>query len=107
MADPKTSFETEIPAKIKNDPDTAKEVDAIFLFKITGDNGGEWTVNLKDDLGVLAGDQGNAECTIELSAENWEKISDDPAAAMELFFSGDLVVTGDAMLATKLQQILS
>lgn len=107
MSDPKTSFETEIPAKIQKDPEAAKEVDAIFLFKITGDDGGEWTVNLKDDLGVVSGDAGNSECTIELSSENWAKISDNPAAAMELFFAGELVVTGNAMLATKLQQILS
>ena len=107
MSNPKTSFEIEIPEKIKKDPDAAKEVGAIFLFKISGDEGGEWTVNLKDDLGVTQGDAGNSECTIELSAENWEKISENPAAAMELYFASELIVTGNAMLATKLQQILS
>lgn len=107
MSDAKTSFETEIPAKIRKDPDAAKEVGAIFLFKISGDGGGEWTVNLKDDLGVVSGDAGNSECTIELSATNWEKISSNPAAAMELYFAGELMVSGNAMLATKLQQILS
>ena len=107
MPDAKTWFEKDIPEKIKADPDKAKEVDAIFLFNITGDGGGTWTVNLKDDLGVTEGDAGNAECTIEVSDENWQEISDNPAQAMQLYFNGELKVTGNAMLATKLQEILS
>jgi len=107
MPDAKTSFEKDIPERIENDPEKAKAVDAIFLFKITGDDGGEWTVNLKDDLGVKEGDQGNSECTIECSSEHWVEISDNPANAMQLYFSGDLKVEGNAMLATKLQEILS
>ncbi|MCB9604537.1 MAG: SCP2 sterol-binding domain-containing protein [Sandaracinus sp.] len=107
MPDAKTSFEKDIPARIANDPDKAKNVGAIFLFKITGDDGGTWTVNLKDELGVVEGDAGNSMCTIETSSENWVQISDNPAVAMQLYFSGELKVAGDAMLATKLQEILS
>lgn len=106
MADAKTSFETDIPEKIKADPAKAKEVDAIFLFTITGDGGGVWTVNLKDEPGVTEGDSGNTECQIELTTENWEKVSEDSSEAMNLFFSGDLKVTGNVPLATKLTEIL-
>ncbi len=106
MPDAKTSFTQDIPEKIKNDPDKAKEVGAIFLFEITGDDGGTWTVNLKDELGVSEGDAGNSECTLKLSSENWVKISDNPAEAMTLYFSGELEVAGNPMLATKLQEIL-
>ena len=67
---------------------------------------GTWTVNLKDELGVTEGDAGNSECTLELSSENWTKISDEPAEAMNLYFAGELKVEGNAMLATKLQEIL-
>ena len=63
MPDAKTSFTSQIPDKITADPDKAKEVDAIFLFTITGDNGGVWTVNLKDELGVTEGDAGNTAFT--------------------------------------------
>lgn len=106
MADPKTDFEQNIPEKINKDPEKAKNVGAIFLFKISGDNGGTWTVNLKDDPGVKEGDQGNAECTLEMSSEDWNSISDNPQSAMQLYFQGKLKVSGNAMLATKLQQIL-
>lgn len=107
MADAKTFFETTIPEKIKNDPDQAKSVDAIFLFIIEGDGGGTWTVNLKDEPGVTEGDAGNAECTIECSTENWAQIMENPQAAMQLYFANELKVSGNAMLATKLQEILS
>ena len=106
MADPKTDFEKNIPEKINADPEKAKNVGAIFLFKINGDNGGTWTVNLKDDPGVKEGDTGNSECQLEMSAEDWKSISDNPQAAMQLYFQGKLKVSGNAMLATKLQQIL-
>jgi putative sterol carrier protein len=107
MPDPKTSFEKEIPERIQNDPDKSKSVGAVYLFKINGDDGGTWTVNLKDDLGVTEGDQGNADCTIEMSSEDWQSVSDNPSAAMQLYFQGRLKVSGNAMLATKLQQILT
>ena len=105
MADPQTSFNTEFPEKIAADPDKWKEVGAIFLFTITGDKGGVWTLNLKDDAGVTEGDTGNTECQIELSSEHWEQISENPGEAMNLYFSGELKVAGNAMLATKLTEI--
>lgn len=108
MSDSKTSFTQEIPEKIKADPAKAKEVDAIFLFTITdGDANTVYTVNLKDDPGVTEGDSGNTECQIELTEAHWVEISENPANAMQLYFSGDLKVAGNAMLATKLQEILA
>ncbi len=107
MADAQTSFTQDIPNKISADPEKAKAIGAIFLFKVTGDNGGTWTLNLKDEVGVTDGDAGNAECTIEIANEDWETISTNSGAAMQLYFQGKLKVSGNAMLATKLQQILA
>ncbi len=42
----------------------------------------------------------------EMSTESWKQISDAPSSAMGLYFSGKLKVSGNAMLATKLQTIL-
>jgi putative sterol carrier protein len=107
MSDPKTTFETEIHNKIIADPEKAKLVGAIYLFKLTGDGGGDWTVNLKDDPGVKAGDSGNADCTFELRAEDWDELRARPEAGMQMYFQQRLKVTGNIMLATKLQQILN
>jgi len=106
MPNATTSFTQDIPNKISADPEKAKGIGAIFVFKVTGDHGGTWTLNLKDEVGVTEGDSGNAECTIELANEDWETISTNAGAAMQLYFGGKLKVSGNAMLATKLQQIL-
>lgn len=106
MADAQTSFETAIPGRINADLAKAKSIGAIFVFKITGDGGGTWTVDLKNDVGVRAGEADGADCTLELSHEDWQTISENPSAAMGLFFQGRIKVSGNPMLATKLQEIL-
>jgi putative sterol carrier protein len=106
MPDAKTDFGTNIPAKIANSADP-KSVNAIFCFKITGDGGGVWTVDLKENPGVREGDEGKADCTLEIAAADWTSISGNPGAAMQLYLTGKLKVSGNAMLATKLQSILA
>lgn len=106
MPDAKTDFEKNLPEKISGDPDNAKAIDAVFLFKISGDDGGTWTVNCKDEPGVHEGEVGEADCTLELTSDDWKTISDNPSSAMQLYFQGKLKVSGDAMKATKLQQLL-
>jgi putative sterol carrier protein len=107
MPDAKTDFTQNLPNKISSDPDAARNIGAVFLFKIAGDDGGTWTVDLKnDDVGVKEGEVGAADCTLEMSADDWKQLSDNPPSAMQLYFQGKLKITGNAMLATKLQQLL-
>ena len=106
MADAQTDFTTRLPNKIKNDPDKAKAIGAVFVFKISGEGGGTWTIDCKDNLGVREGAQEGAECTLELTHDDWKTMSENAGAAMQLYFTGKLKVSGNAMLATKLQQIL-
>jgi putative sterol carrier protein len=106
MPDPRTSFTQDIPRSIESDVDRAKAVDAVFLFRVNGEGGGVWTVNMKDQPGVSEGDSGNAECTIELSTEDWKAMTDRPGSAMQFFMQGKIKVTGNALLATKLQSVI-
>jgi putative sterol carrier protein len=107
MSKTKDFFDQTLPAKIAQGESAASSVGAIFLFNISGEGGGQWTVNLKDKVGITPGDAGNAECTLECSAADWEQIAANPQAAMQLFFEGKLKVSGNIMLATKLQQMLA
>jgi putative sterol carrier protein len=107
MPDAQTSFTDTIPTNIARDPEKARAVGAVYLFRITGEGGGVWTVDLKDAPGVTEGDSGNAECTIECTSETWRRLSDQPSSAMQFFFQGELKVTGNAMLATKLQAVIA
>jgi len=106
MPDAQTSFTRDIPRSIEKDVDKAKAVDAVFLFRVNGDDGGIWTVNMKDAPGVTEGDAGNAECIIELSTEDWKAMTEKPGAAMQFFMQGKIKVTGNALLATKLQSVI-
>ena len=107
MPDAKSDFEKNLPEKISNDPENARAIDAVFLFKISGDDGGVWTVDCKNEPGVHEGEHGEPDCTLEMTSEDWKAISDNPSSAMQLYFQGKLKVSGDAMKATKLQQLLA
>ena len=76
------------------------------LHKITGDGGGEWTVDCTSDPPACTrGDTGKAQCTVEVASDDFKTMLSDPNAGMQLYFQGKLRVSGDPMLAMKLQQL--
>jgi putative sterol carrier protein len=99
-------FENMVPAALKQYPDKAREINAIYGFKIEGEGGGEWTVDLTSDPPeVTKGVSSKAQCTVEVSHEDFKTMLADPNAGMQLYFQGKLRVSGDPMLAMKLQQL--
>jgi putative sterol carrier protein len=104
----KMLFDEQIPKMFKTNPAKAKEINAVYYFNITGDGGGKWVVDLKSDPPtVKVGETTTADCSIEVSAEDFAAGLKDPAQMMQLFFSGRLKVAGDPMLATKLQNLFA
>jgi SCP-2 sterol transfer family len=104
----KTFFDQKVPAVLKTSPEKAKDVDAIYLFKIAGDDGGTWTVDLLSNPPTCQpGVHGTAQCTIEASDADFRSMIDGGMqVAMTLFFTGKLKVSGDPNLATKLSKLL-
>jgi putative sterol carrier protein len=103
----KDIFETDIGGRISKDPAKAKTVNAIYAFDVTGDGGGKWTVDLKSDPpAVKAGDAGNAECTITVSAQDFLDIDTGKLNPQVAFMSGKLRIKGDMSKAMKLGQVL-
>lgn len=99
-------FNVDVPEALKRNPDKAREIGAIYLFKIAGEGGGTWTVDLvANPPAVSEGDKGNAQCTFEVSSDDFKQMLTNPAMGMQLYFQGKLKVTGDPMLATKLQKL--
>ena len=101
-------FDEQLPAALKQHPDKAKAVNAVYCFKISGDGGGDWTVDLASDPpSCTRGDSGKAQCTIEVAHDDFKAMLGNPQVGMQLYFQGKLKVSGDPMLATKLQQFLT
>ena len=99
-------FDNLVPAGLQQYPDKARELNAIYCFKISGDGGGEWTVDCTANPPTCAkGDSGKAQCTIEVAHDDFKTMLADPNAGMQLFFQGKLRVAGDPTLAMRLQQL--
>lgn len=104
----KEFFERRVPDALSRYPDRAKEVSATFLFKIAGADGGTWTADLTSSPATChAGAVGQPQCTIEANDEDFRSMIDNGTqAAMQLFFTGRLRVSGDPMLITRLLGLL-
>lgn len=101
-------FDEILPPVIAGHPEKAKEVGAKYVFKVSGEGGGEWTVDLSSDKpSITKGVQPNANCTIEVANSDFISMLSNPALGMQLFMQGKLRVAGDPMLAMKLQKIFS
>jgi hypothetical protein len=100
-------FNQRVPAALAAHPDKAKEIGAIFQFKITGDGGGTWTVDLVSSPPTcLPGEKGTPQCTIEVAHEDFKSLLGNPALGMQLYIQGKLRIAGDPMLAMKMSKLL-
>ena len=104
----KEYFDKKVPAGLAAHPEKAQEVAAVYLFKISGPDGGTWTADLVSNPPTcVPGETKTAQCTIECTDEDLRTmITGGMQAAMSLFFSGKLKVSGDPALATRLTKLL-
>jgi putative sterol carrier protein len=104
----KEFFDTRVPDALRRHPGRAKEVAATFLFNISGPDGGTWTADLvSDPPSCQAGTFGTPQCTIEATDDDFRSVIDGGVqAAMQVFFSGRLKVSGDPSLLTRLSRLL-
>jgi putative sterol carrier protein len=102
-------FNEVLPKGIAQHADQAKQVGATFQMSISGDGGGEWFIDLKSDPpSATAGNPGGADCTIKISAEDFQKLHENPQAnGMQLFFAGKLKLQGNQMLGMKLGKLFT
>jgi hypothetical protein len=98
-------FDVLVPEGLRRHPDKAREVNAIFGFRISGEGGGDWKVDLTANPPTCnKGDTSGAQCTIEVTHDDFKSMLADPNKGMELYFQQRLRVSGDPMLAMRLQQ---
>ena len=72
-------FNIQVPEALAKHPDKAKEIGAVYLFKITGDDGGTWTVDLAANPPALhAGRQGQRAVHPRSRARRLQADADQP-----------------------------
>lgn len=96
-------FETKVPELIANNPAKVKAINGVFQFNITG--AGEWFVDCKTPA-VGAGKAEKADCTLEITTDDFEAILAKKLNPMMAFSTKKLKVTGNLPLSLKLQTIL-
>jgi putative sterol carrier protein len=104
--DVKKLFNEELPAALQKNAEDARTIGAKYQMNITGE--GEWNIDVSSTGPACKAGEGPADCTITIAAEDFQKLVENPQAnGMQLFFAGNLKVTGNQMLAMKLQKLFS
>ena len=105
----KSILETEIPTLLQAKPELAKEINAVVHFNVTGDQGGQWTLDLtKSSDWVSSGLQGEPKMTVTVSDQDFVKIRQKQLNAQMAAMQGKLKFKPmDMGLAMKLGKLLS
>ena len=96
-----------LPKQLEENPDAAKATNAIYVFNLTGDNGGVWTLNFKkDDDFVSEGDSDDAECTVTMSDSDFVDMWEGNLNPAQAFMMNKISIEGNMGLAMKLQSFI-
>lgn len=88
------------------DANAAKGLNVVFQFAITGDNGGNWNVVVKEGTcQVNEGTHASPSVTLTMSGDTWLGIVNKQTNGMQAFMTGKLKASGDIMLAQRIQQL--
>jgi putative sterol carrier protein len=84
-------------------PDRAAGVDAVIQYHLTGDEGGDWIITIKDGACKVAeGVAENPKMTLTADGREFADILLGKMDGMAAFMQGKLLLKGDLNLAMKL-----
>ena len=84
-------------------PEKAEVLDVVIQYKLSGEEGGDWIINIKD--GVCKVEEGVAESptmTLSADARDFGDVLLGKANGMQYFMEGKIKLAGDLNLAMKL-----
>ena len=100
---PKDIF-AEMPNQL--DANAAKGMNSTIQFNLSGDNGGQWYVTIKDGKAeVHEGTAPSANMTMSMSAQDYVDMTTGKLNGQMAFMSGKLKISGDMGLAMKMQSL--
>lgn len=87
-------------------PAAAAGMNKTFQWNITGDEAGVWAFKINNGQGeVIPGGVEKPDVTFTISDKDWLAITEGKLDGMNAFMTGKLKVSGDMMLAMKLQSL--
>ena len=100
---PKEFFEKVLPTRFN--PNESKGVDVTVQINITGPNGGEWTVTIKDQkIEVKEGTHSSPTLMINMAETDYMDVVNGRMSGEKAFLNGRLRVKGNLALALKLRE---
>jgi putative sterol carrier protein len=100
---PKDFFEKVLPSRFK--PDKAADIDVTVQVKITGPNGGNWAVTIKNQkLEVKEGIDPSPTLSLEMAETDYIDLINGKMSGEKAFFTGKLRFKGNIALALKLRE---
>ncbi len=101
MADSVREFFESLPTRV--DADKTAGMNNSYVFDIEG--AGMWLVTVEDGTVSVREGEGDADCTISTSEENFEKIVAGEQNPTTAYMTGKLKIKGDMGAAMKLQKL--
>ena len=100
---PREFFEKVLPNRFN--PSKAKEVEVTVQINITGPNGGEWIVIIKDQkLEVKEGTHPSPTLVINMAETDYMDMVNGKMSGEKAFMTGKLKFKGDIALALRLRE---
>jgi putative sterol carrier protein len=100
---PQEFFEKVLPQRFK--PEKAEGVDVIAQLNVSGPEGGNWTVTVKDKkLTVTEGTDPAANLTLKMSYNDFMDLVNNKLSAEKAFFTGRIQFKGNIAVALKLRE---
>jgi len=86
----------------------AKGVDVVFQYNVTGSNGGDWIVAVKDGkCNIEAGAADKPTCTLKIGDSDFVNLVTGSLDPMQAFSSGKLVIEGDVMKSQLIEKLFN
>jgi putative sterol carrier protein len=101
MAESAREFFESLPTRV--DADKTAGMNNSYVFDIEG--AGKWLVTVEDGTVSVREGEGDADCTISTSEENFERIVSGEQNPTTAYMTGKLKIKGDMGAAMKLQKL--
>ncbi len=99
---PQEFFDKVLPARFK--PEKAEGIDVVAQMHVSGPEGGDWTVKVKDKkLTITEGTDPSASLTLKMNPSDFMDMVNDKISAEKAFFTGKIQFKGNIAIALKLR----